>query len=637
MADFQARAEAAKAELNTFTEQLHELQKQAEVLGLKEEGSTSKRLEALKIENRKLNIQKLHLERSIEAGKKAAPVEASKPEVITMNPVTDGTHMVSFFEHVSDLFKVAIKNAFPEESNLPIAITQSGGSKGGDYQCNSALAIPKLLKGKPGAPANPREAALRIIQHLPISAAIAEVSVAGPGFINVNISTTYLTTVIQDIVSTGVKPPMVGEKKRVAVDFSSPNVAKEMHVGHLRSTIIGDTICRMLEFLGHDVLRINHVGDWGTQFGMLIAHLKDRFPNFETVSPPISDLQAFYKEAKKRFDAEEEFNLRARTEVVKLQNGDPVVTKAWKLICSVSRHEFEKVYDRLKIRIQETGESFYQPLMPAMVQRFVESGAAVEEEGRKVVFVPGNTVPLTIEKSDGGFTYDTSDCTALNYRANTLNADWVLYVVDLGQALHFELVFAACAAGGIYDPKEKRVEHIGFGVVQGDDKKKFKTRSGETVKLTMLLDEALVRARKVIEEKQATVDESVRLTAEEVDRAVEAVAYGAVKYADLKNNRTSDYIFSFDRMLDLKGNTAVYLLYAYTRIASIARRAGVADVSTLTAPIVLEHPKELKLAKHLAKFPEIINKIIKDIYPHVLCEYLYELSTAFTEFYDNCQ
>lgn len=551
----------------------------------------------------------------------------------------DGDHMVSIADHLQEVFGDAINAAYPGEQDLPVSITVSAEGKGGDYQCNSAMAIFKKLKGKPGAPANPRASAQRIVDALPASPVIGAVSIGGPGFINITVADCFLVDVINDILKNGIRPPKTGERKRILVDFSSPNVAKEMHVGHLRSTIIGDTISRLLEFLGNDVLRINHVGDWGTQFGMLIAHLKDNFPEFGSTPPALGDLQAFYKEAKARYDKDADFALRARGEVVKLQSGDPEVRQAWKYICDTSRAEFQKIYNRLGVVLKERGESFYQPLMPEVVEMLEEKGMVTLEDGRKVAFLPGYKLPLILVKSDGGYTYDSSDMAAIYHRMVVEKVDWNLYVVDSGQALHFELIYKAATMAGFYDPAKSRVEFIGFGVVQGEDRKKFKTRSGESIKLSTLLDEALVRARKVIEDKQAVVEGPGKLSPEEVDAAVEAVAYGAVKYNDLKNNRASDYIFSFDRMLDLRGDTAVYLLYAYTRIASIGRRAGVTSdqMAADDSPLVLEHPKEIQLAKFLAKFPETIMKITRDIYPHMLCNYLYELSTAFTSFYDSCQ
>lgn len=349
------------------------------------------------------------------------------------------------------------------------------------------------------------------------------------------------------ILKDGVKPPKV-DKKRVVVDFSAPNIAKEMHVGHLRSTIIGDSICRLLEYLGHDVLRINHVGDWGTQFGMLIAHLEDRFPNFKKESPPISDLQAFYKESKIRFDSDEAFKKRAYQKVVLLQGGDADCLKAWNLICDVSRKEFQQIYDRLDIKLIERGESFYNDRMKKIVPELEKKGLLEEDDGRKIMWgIKGEDfggIPLTITKSDGGFTYDTSDMATIRQRLDEEKADWVVYVTDCGQASHFKAIFSCARRAGILDSKKHRIDHVGFGVVLGEDGKKFKTRSGDTVKLSELLNEGLKRSMdKLLEKGRDKV-----LNAEELKAAQENVAYGCIKYADLSKSRTNEYVFSFDKV-----------------------------------------------------------------------------------------
>uniref|UniRef100_A0A914D7C9 Arginyl-tRNA synthetase catalytic core domain-containing protein n=1 Tax=Acrobeloides nanus TaxID=290746 RepID=A0A914D7C9_9BILA len=340
-----------------------------------------------------------------------------------------------------------------------------------------------------------------------------------------------------------------------------------MHVGHLRSTIIGDSICRLFELMGFEVLRLNHIGDWGTQFGMLIAHLQDEFPSYLTEAPPIGDLLKFYKESKKRFDEDEDFKQRAYQCVVKLQKFDEDIVKAWKLICDVSREDFQRIYKRLNISIIERGESFYQSRMIDLAKELEENGKLIEDDGRKILFAQGISVPLTIVKRDGGCTYDTSDMAALKQRLFEEKADWIIYVVDAGQSLHFETVFGAGRDLGYYDPKEKRVEHIGFGLVCGDDKKKLKTREGKAIKLTELLDEGVKRAKAKMEAKRSEKSDTYdSMTDEDFEAAYHAVAYSGIKYADLSQNRKSDYVFSFDRMLDDRGNTAVYLLYAYARI-----------------------------------------------------------------------
>ncbi|XP_002735133.1 arginine--tRNA ligase, cytoplasmic-like [Saccoglossus kowalevskii] len=580
--------------------------------------AVSPNLAKLRAENEKLKYRLNTLKRSLAE-------EESRYEKV----------MPSLLVDLNSVFEGAIKAAAPELADPPIAISLSTAEKFGEYQCNSAMGISQQLKGL-GIKKSPREIAETIVKGLPPSEMIEKVEIAGPGFINIHLTKSFVSHKLNELLVIGVRPPPIGRKKRVVVDMSSPNIAKEMHVGHLRSTIIGDSISRLYEFLGHDVLRLNHIGDWGTQFGMLIAHLMDKFPNYVAESPPIGDLQDFYKESKIRFDNEEEFKKRAYSLVVKLQAKEPDITKAWNLICDVSRREFQKIYDRLDIKIVERGESFYQDMMGDTVRALEAKGVVEVDDGRKVVFVPGHDVPLTVVKSDGGNTYDTSDMAALHHRLFDEHADVILYVVDAGQGLHFNLIFAAGKLVGWYDPSSTRVEHIGFGVVLGEDKKKFKTRSGETIRLADLLEEGLKRSLQKLKDK----NRHEILTAEELKAAQESVAYGCIKYSDLSHNRVNDYVFSFDKMLDDKGNTAAYLLYAFTRIRSIARLANI-DRDTLkkaaeTTAVDLDHPKEWKLGKCLLRLPDILLRVLDDLCMHTLCDYLYEISTTFTEFYDHC-
>ncbi|XP_066257384.1 arginine--tRNA ligase, cytoplasmic [Euwallacea similis] len=534
------------------------------------------------------------------------------------------------------LFSAAVFAACPDITNPPIDIALSGTNlKFGDYQCNSAMPLANLYK-QLGIKVAPREICSKIIENVPSNVLIAKLEVAGPGFINIFLSKDYVLRALSSVFLKGVKPPLLQQKLKVLVDFSSPNIAKEMHVGHLRSTIIGDSICRLLEYLGHDVLRINHVGDWGTQFGMLIAHLQDKFPDYLTKSPPISDLQAFYKESKKRFDEDEEFKKRAYASVVKLQSFDSNHVKAWKLICNVSRQDFQKIYDRLDIKIVERGESFYQTHMEKIVKELANAGHLQEDDGRKVMWGDSGTIPLTIVKSDGGFTYDTSDIAAIKQRIEEEKTDWIIYVTDAGQATHFFTIFACARKAGILNPAIHRVDHVGFGVVLGEDKKKFKTRSGDTVRLLDLLEEGLKRSLDKLKEKER----DKVLTPEELKQSQESVAYGCIKYADLSHNRNHEYVFSFDKMLEDKGNTAVYLLYAYTRIRSIARNANftlekIKELASANS-VSLDHEKEWKLGKVLVRFPDVLLKITDDLCMHHLCEYVYEIATTFTEFYDSC-
>uniref|UniRef100_A0A8C2ZHN3 Arginine--tRNA ligase, cytoplasmic n=1 Tax=Cyclopterus lumpus TaxID=8103 RepID=A0A8C2ZHN3_CYCLU len=571
--------------------------------------SPSQRLDELRDENTKLKYRLNILKRSLQGGRTADCCKS----------------MTNINQRLQEVFGEAIRAACPELDDPPVSVAANQQAKFGDYQCNSAMALAQMLKAQ-GVKINPREIAEKIIQNLADNDLVQKTEIAGPdisppGINKVSIYLPYKHCSLKF--------------ENVVVDFSSPNIAKEMHVGHLRSTIIGESMSRLFEFLGYDVVRLNHVGDWGTQFGMLIAHLQDKFPDYLTSSPPISDLQAFYKESKKRFDEEEDFKKRAYQCVVRLQSKEPNFIKAWNLICDVSRREFQKVYDCLDIKIVERGESYYQDMMTKVVKEFDERGQCLDE-GRKIVFVPGQPIPLTIVKSDGGYTYDTSDLAALHQRIFVEKADMIIYVTDSGQATHFQVVFAAARMIGWYNPQVTRVEHAGFGVVLGEDKKKFKTRSGETVRLMDLLEEGLKRSMDKLKEKER----DKVLTPEELTKAQRSVAFGCIKYADLSHNRINDYVFSFDKMLDDRGNTAAYLLYAFTRIRSIARLANIGKATLRkaaeTSEVLLDHEKEWKLGKCILRFPEILQKILDDLLLHTLSDYLYELATTFTEFYDNC-
>lgn len=376
-------------------------------------------------------------------------------------------------KHLNEVFTSAINAAYPNLPDAPTVITESTKSTFGDYQCNSAMPINQHLKLR-NVKESPRDIAANILKNVPHTPLIDKMEVAGAGFINIFLAKDYPISAVSSILKKGVEPPQA-KRMRVVIDFSSPNIAKQMHVGHLRSTIIGDSIARLLEYLGHDVVRINHLGDWGTQFGMLIAHLEDRFPNFMNVSPPIDDLQEFYKESKKRFDEEEDFKKRAYDRVVKLQSGDLICTKAWKLICKVSYKEFQAIYNALDVKITERGESFYQSRMEAIVKELDERGFLEQDEGRKIMWGDKNDdfggIPLTIEKTGGGFTYDTSDMATIKQRIEEEKADWLIYVTDSGQSTHFKAIYSCAKLAGIWDPSKVRIDHVGFGVVLGKDLK----------------------------------------------------------------------------------------------------------------------------------------------------------------------
>ncbi|GMR41880.1 hypothetical protein PMAYCL1PPCAC_12075 [Pristionchus mayeri] len=559
----------------------------------------------------------------------SAPPKAKKHDYVIVKDFAG-----SIMGRLSDVFKTAIKEAFPSVS-VTLVLTEATNPKFGDYQCNSAMGISAALKAQ-GTSKKPSEVAAEIVAKLPPCPLIEKTEIPPAGFINVYLNDQFIAKQCGEISRNGIKLPSI-ESRRVIVDFSSPNIAKEMHVGHLRSTIIGDAISRLFEAVGFDVLRLNHIGDWGTQFGMLIAHLFDEFPNFQKETPAIGDLQTFYKASKKRFDEDEEFKKRAYQCVVKLQNKEPEFIKAWTSICDVSRNSNNAVYDKLDIKLTERGESYYQERMGAIVKELTDRSFLREEEGRHLMFPTGCDIPLTVVKSDGGYTYDTSDLAALKNRLNEEKGDWLIYVVDAGQSLHFDTIFAAGRDLKWYDEAVKRVEHVGFGLVLGEDKKKFKTRSGDTVRLQDLLEEGVKRSEEKLKEKGRDKE----MTVEELTTARDAVAYGGIKYADLSHTRTQDYVFSYDRMLDDKGNTAVYLLYAYARIRSIVRQSGVSEeemekYAAANELLPLGHVKELKLAKQVLKMSDVILQVLDTLMLHTLCDYLYTLSTTFTEFYSEC-
>lgn len=441
-------------------------------------------------------------------------------------------------------------------------------------------------------------------------------------------------------------------KKKVVVDFSSPNIAKEMHVGHLRSTIIGDTLSNVLTFAGHDVLRLNHVGDWGTQFGMLVEHLRDEYPeallNNNNQDVDLGDLVTLYKAAKKRFDVDEEFKVRAREGVVKLQAGDAESLAAWESLCRASRVEYQKIYDRLNIvGLHERGESFYNPYLEGVVTELQNLGLAVESEGATAVFLEGyanrdgSPLPMLVRKSDGGFNYATTDLAAVRHRVQFdpneggEKADRVLYVTDAGQSQHFEMVFAAAKKAG-FVPDTVSLEHVPFGLVQGEDGKKFATRSGDTVKLKDLLDEAVRIAGEDIKSRMADHPGESELT-DALSDVAKTVGIGAVKYADLSMNRESNYKFSYGRMLSLNGNTAPYMLYAYARICGIVRKAtGQSEENKIIWPeaastILITHDSEKQLVRNLVKLPDILSEVEMELYPNRLCDYLFETSQKFNQ------
>jgi arginyl-tRNA synthetase len=511
----------------------------------------------------------------------------------------------------------------------------SSNPKFGDYQANMAMGLAKKLNQQP------RSIAQSIVDNLDVSQICAVPQIAGPGFINFTVKPAHLAAQLQQIQSDkrlGIA--IANPPQRVVVDFSSPNIAKEMHVGHLRSTILGDCIARVLEFRGHDVLRLNHVGDWGTQFGMLILFLREAHPQALTTADALDlgDLVALYKKAKQRFDEDAEFQEAARREVVKLQAKDPESIAAWKLLCSQSRREFQVIYDRLNIQLTERGESFYNPYLATVVDDLRELGLLVESEGAQCVFPAGFTnrdgepLPVIIQKTDGGYNYATTDLAAIKYRIETDGADRIIYITDAGQANHFAQFFQVARLAK-WIPANVEITHVPFGLVLGEDGKKIKTRSGETIKLKELLDEAIDTFRSDLESRLVT--EERQETPEFIANSAQVVGLSAVKYADLSQNRLSNYVFSFDKMLALQGNTAPYMLYAYARINGISRKGGI-DFEQLddNAQIILNEELELTLAKHLLELATIIAEVERDLLPNRLCQYLFELGQKFNQFYD---
>ena len=540
-----------------------------------------------------------------------------------------------------ELLEIAVKDtlvaAFGDglaETDPLVAATNN--PKFGDYQSNVALSLPKKLKQ------SPRAIAEKIVEHLPVNDIWETPQIAGPGFINFMIKPTYLATLLNEIrTDRDLGIEKVQPASKIVVDFSSPNIAKEMHVGHLRSTIIGDCIARVLEFRGYNVLRLNHVGDWGTQFGMLIAYLREAYPEALTTANAldIGDLVSLYKKAKIRFDEDEEFKETARTEVVNLQAGAEDSRHAWGLLCDQSRREFQVIYDLLDINLTERGESFYNPFLSDVISKLEEQGLLEEDAGAKCVFLEGFTnkdgdpLPLIVQKTDGGFNYATTDLAAIKYRVEKDHATRIIYVTDSGQSNHFAGVFQVARKSGLL-PKNVEAVHVPFGLVLGEDGKRLKTRSGETIKLKELLDEAVLRASQDLE---ARLEEEGRSeTTEFIDRVAQVVGISAVKYADLSQNRTTDYKFGFQKMLALKGNTAPYLLYAYVRPQGISRKGNIDFTKLESTKIVLSEEAELILAKHILQLSEIILEVEKDLLPNRLCQYLFELSQKFNQFYDRC-
>ena len=523
------------------------------------------------------------------------------------------------------------QGVLPTDISPNIQVETARDKSHGDFASNLAMTLAKPAGMKP------RDLAEQIIAALPPSKAVAQVSIAGPGFINFFQDRDWLAGQLQQALDDPrLNVPAADPAQRVVVDYSSPNLAKEMHVGHLRSTIIGDAVARLLEFLGHEVIRQNHVGDWGTQFGMLLAYLEE---NSVAAEAELGDLENFYRQAKKRFDESPEFADRARQRVVQLQAGDPECLALWNRFNSISLGHCQAVYDRLGVSLTPAdvrGESAYNDQLADVVDSLQQAGLLTESEGARCVFLDefrnseDKPLPVIVQKAGGGYLYATTDLAAMRYRHRTLHADRVLYFVDQRQALHFQQVFAVARKAGFVSA-DMQLEHMGFGTMNGADGKPFKTRDGGTVKLIDLLDEAEQRAYELVRQKNPELDSG------ELQQIARAVGIGAVKYADLSKHRSSDYNFNFEQMLSFEGNTAPYLMYAYTRVASVFRKID-RDMSQLDdlAPLVLQEEPEIDLAAHLAQFGSLLQYVAREGTPHSLCHYLYELAGRFSSFYENC-
>ena len=522
----------------------------------------------------------------------------------------------------------------PEDTNPALSI--SNRANFGDYQANGVMGAAKKLK------TNPRELAATVVEHLALDGIASKIELAGPGFINIHLDQAWLSQQLNSISTDkhmGVSQRGTAPNDKiqtVVVDYSAPNLAKEMHVGHLRSTIIGDAVVRALEFRGDKVIRQNHMGDWGTQFGMLLAHLSDKLQANEVAETALADLENFYREAKVRFDNEDGFADRAREYVVKLQSGNVECATLWQQFIDISIAHSEDIYEKLNVTLTRNdimGESAYNPDLPKVIDELINKNIAVEDQGAKVVFIEemankdGEPSVFIVQKSGGGYLYATTDLSACRYRSNELKADRIVIFTDARQALHFKQVEIVARKAGFL-PANVGYDHCPFGMMMGNDGKPFKTRTGGTIKLAELLDEAIVRAKEVISEKNPDYDE------ETLTNIAQKVGIGAVKFADLSKNRTSDYIFNWKTMLSFEGATAPYLQYAYSRIQSIFTKANFSNSDSNAIAIV--EPQEKALALKLLQLEDVIDAVVSECTPNLLCNYLYELATLYMSFYEAC-
>ncbi len=515
-------------------------------------------------------------------------------------------------------------------NNAPAVVKTSSRPEFGDYQANGIMGAAKALK------MNPREFAAKVLENLDLSTYADKLEIAGPGFINIHLKNDWLGQQVEKTLeSDSLEIEKAEHPETVVIDYSAPNLAKEMHVGHLRSTIIGDSISRVLEFTGHKVIRQNHVGDWGTQFGMLLTYMGELKQQENEITLQLADLEKFYQAAKVRFDEDPDFAQQARENVVKLQAGDQEFLALWKQFIDTSLNHCDEIYQILNVLLTREDvmpESAYNDDLANVINDLKEKGLLTEDQGAQCVFLDefkgkdDSIIPMIVQKSDGGYLYATTDLAALRYRNDTLGMTRGLYLVDARQSLHLRQVFAVGKKAG-FVKQETSLEHMAFGTMMGKDGTPFKTRTGGTVKLIDLLKEAQQRALDLVTEKNPDLDLANR------ESIAKTVGIGAVKYADLSKNRTSDYIFNWDTMLSFEGNTAPYLQYAYARIQSIFRKAGTINTS---ASIIIEEPSERQLASKLLQLTEAVEAVAKDGTPNILCNYLYELSGNFMTFYEAC-
>lgn len=519
-------------------------------------------------------------------------------------------------------------------ADLPALIAPGKKAGFGDYQANCAMGAAKAMG------TNPRDLATKIVAALQpeLQGIASKLEIAGPGFINIDLHPQWLGQQIAKAQTDArLQVATAAQPQTVVIDYSGPNLAKEMHVGHLRSTIIGDALARLLEFQGHKVIRQNHVGDWGTQFGMLIAELEEQLGANNDGDMALKDLEVFYQQAKKHFDEDAAFADKARDYVVRLQSGDEAILKLWQVFKNLSLHHSKEIYEQLNVTLTDAdvcGESFYNNDLAPLVNELKDAGLATESEGAQVVFLQeladkeGNPSPVIIQKQGGGFLYATTDLAALRYRVKELHADRIMYFIDARQSLHMQQVFAV-ARKAHFVGEQVSLEHLAFGTMMGNDGKPFKTRTGGTVKLADLLTEAVERAGAVVSEK------NTELAPADIADISRKVGIGAVKYADLSKTRTNDYIFNWDTMLSFEGNTAPYLQYAFTRVQSIFRKAGVTPES-LSANLLIDTEQEKTLAIKLLQFSEVLDQVAREAMPHLLCTYLYDVASLYMTFYEAC-